>query len=152
MKRISELLNQLESNIANSDTVNTDVSAASVGWHIEHCLLIFNGVIEATKNSNPADYKWKFNFTRLVVYTMNKFPRGKAQAPERVRPVGDIDIERLKKSIEMVRPRIEILNTLQPNNFFTHPYFGKLNLKNTVKFLEIHTNHHLKIINDILGK
>ena len=152
MKRISELLNQLESNIANSDTVNTDVSAASAAWHIEHCLLVLNGVIEATRNSSPADYKWKFNFTRLVVYTMNKFPRGKAKAPDRVRPVGVIDIERLRKSIEMVRPKIEILNTLKPNNFFLHPYFGKLNLKNTVKFLEIHTNHHLKIINDILGK
>ena len=41
------------------------------------------------------------------------------------------------------------LETLNANSYFTHPYFGDLNLKKTIWFLNLHTNHHLKIIKDI---
>jgi hypothetical protein len=36
------------------------------------------------------------------------------------------------------------------DHFFEHPYFGKLKLKETIRFLEIHTTHHLSIIEDIV--
>jgi hypothetical protein len=39
---------------------------------------------------------------------------------------------------------------MSSDKYFEHPYFGKLRLNKTIKFLEIHTNHHLEIINDIL--
>ena len=32
---------------------------------------------------------------------------------------------------------------MEPNRFFTHPVFGDLNLKLAVRFLEVHTQHHL---------
>ena len=41
------------------------------------------------------------------------------------------------------------LETLNANSYFKHPYFGDLNLKKTLWFLNLHTNHHLKIIKDI---
>ena len=42
------------------------------------------------------------------------------------------------------------MKELHANSNFKHPYFGVLNLKMTKRFLEIHTNHHLKIIKEIL--
>jgi hypothetical protein len=56
----------------------------------------------------------------------------------------------LKDSIAKAKENIASLASAQKNHYFEHPYFGKLNLKPTIKFLKIHTKHHLKIINDIL--
>ena len=36
------------------------------------------------------------------------------------------------------------------NAYFRHLIFGNLNKKRTIRFLQIHTAHHLKIIQDIL--
>jgi len=41
------------------------------------------------------------------------------------------------------------LKTLPKDRYFEHPFFGKLKLKQTINFLEIHTMHHLDIIEDI---
>jgi hypothetical protein len=49
-----------------------------------------------------------------------------------------------------LKEKIKELTGLHPNSFFVHPFFGKLNLKATIKMLEIHTKHHIYIINDII--
>jgi hypothetical protein len=41
---------------------------------------------------------------------------------------------------------------MSSDKYFDHPYFGNLRLNKTIKFLEIHTKHHLEIINDIIKK
>ncbi|MEY4335064.1 MAG: hypothetical protein RLZZ196_3814, partial [Bacteroidota bacterium] len=40
----------------------------------------------------------------------------------------------------------------QKNQFFVHPIFGKLNKKDTFTMLDIHTKHHLLIIQDIISQ
>lgn len=144
------LLNQLESKAASFETINPSISTAAVGWHIEHILLTIDGITLAVSKANATDYKWTFNFIRTVVMTTKKIPRGKAKAPQVVKPTGDINKESLTYHLIKTREKIAQLNTFPKGNFFEHPFFGKLKLNQTVRFLEIHTNHHLAIINDIL--
>ena len=150
MKKLEQLIIELENKIPQQKVVNNTVSKGSVGWHIEHTLLTFNLIIEALKKSNPADYKWKFSFTKLLVFTMNKIPRGKAKAPSVVQPKNDFDTNSLKRHVINAKEKLKELDSLQSNNYFGHPFFGKLNLKPSKKFLVIHTQHHLNIINDIV--
>ncbi len=75
MKKLNTLLMLLESKIEKSEQINLRVSKSSVGWHIEHTLLVINVIIAGLKNSNPGEYKWKFNLSRLFVFTFNKIPR-----------------------------------------------------------------------------
>lgn len=148
--KLNKVLEDLECKIPDFYKVKLSVSKASVGWHIEHTLMATIGILDALKNSDPKTYKWKFNFNRLFVYTFNKIPRGRAKAPKSVIPK-DIILEKdLQQKIDLSKQKIEELKNLQLNHYFNHPYFGHLNLKPSIKFLEIHANHHLKIIEDIL--
>ena len=150
MTKIPQLIAALESHIAQQATVNTAVSASSVGWHIEHSLLVLNGVVQTLAASNPADYKWSFSLPRLYVLTFGKMPRGKGKAPNVTIPRESSDAAALHSRAAKVSEKIALLSNLQPKHNFQHPYFGMLDAAQTLHFLEIHTQHHLDIIRDIL--
>lgn len=150
MNKLDQIIQAFESKIPKHELINPNVSKGSVGWHIEHSLLTFNLIIDALKKSNPTDYKWKFSLSKSLVFAFNKIPRGKAKAPSVVQPKNDFNRESMEKQIAIAKKNISDLDTLRPNNYFDHPFFGKLNLKPTKIFLAIHSTHHLKIINDII--
>ena len=86
MRNLEKRLQKLYIFIKDADRVNSSVSSANVGWHIEHSLLVIIKMISALTASDPAQYKWKFNLARAIVFTINKFPRGKGKAPDAVNP------------------------------------------------------------------
>ena len=108
-----------------------------------------NKVIEQVKTSDPSKYKSRFNLIRLVIFTIGIIPRGRAKAPKIVRPK-TYDEKTLKSHLEIAKSNIQALKDIAPNKFFSHPYFGDLKLNKAIRFLEIHNEHHLKIIKDIL--
>ena len=63
--KLEVLIAQLEATIPYYETTNPAISAGSVGWHIEHSLLTLNGIANSLIQSDPAAYKWKFNFIRI---------------------------------------------------------------------------------------
>jgi len=56
----------------------------------------------------------------------------------------------LELQIQKACQNIEHIISANKNAHFNHFIFGALNKNRTIRFLEIHTNHHLKIIKDIL--
>ncbi|WP_339893042.1 DUF1569 domain-containing protein [uncultured Algibacter sp.] len=154
-KRITILKNQLsklESFIPLLDKENLKVSKSTVGWQLDHALKVFNAVSKWTENSNPKEYKRKFNFWRSVLFPLGYFPRGKVRAPKYVLPPEIIKNEDLNAQLQTARTHIENLKTLPEKAYFKHFIFGMLSKKQTLRFLEMHTKHHLKIVNDILKK
>jgi hypothetical protein len=145
------LLQQLESYIRNGDKVNTKISAASVNWHIAHSLLVINGISKTVLESNPADYKWRFNFVRTIVFLKGGIPRGKGKSPHHVAPNANFSNEALLTQLKDARQYLEKIKIIQPKQHFKHPVFGVLDAKQTQKLLVMHTNHHLNIIKDILA-
>jgi hypothetical protein len=152
MHQLPELFNELESTIPYCEKQQLSVSRAPVGWHIQHSLMVALQIIQAAESSNPLNYRWKFSLNRLFVFTLNKIPRGKGRAPQSVMPKGDFNEAELIKDFQLLKNRLTVLDNLQPNNFFDHPYFGALNLKATIKMIELHTRHHIDIINDIIKR
>ncbi len=150
MQQLNLLINQLENKIDFYDSEKLSVSQSTIGWQIDHSLKVFNGIISLLKKSEPDNYKWKFNFPRAVVLTFKNIPRGRANAPKNVRTYDEISKQDLINQLEIAKKLIQDLNELNKNSNFIHPYFGILNLKQAINFIEIHTNHHLKIMNDIL--
>ena len=152
MQKLIALVDELEKRIPDHEMVNKKVSASTVGWQIEHCLLTINLVAEKLKQSDPAAYRSKFNFWKIIILLSGKIPRGKVRAPKVVQPSINYTPETLAQHVSIARVNLASLKTLSPGHFFVHPYFGQVKLNPAIRFLAIHTNHHLKIINEILAK
>ncbi len=151
MMKMSDLLQEIESNIAFFEVSNKRVSKSNVAWHLDHSLKVINSVATVLQKS-PADYKWNFNFKRDYFLFVKRIPRGKAKAPKAVRSFEEITATSIERQLKTARYLIKEIETLHPKTNFVHPYIGKLNLKQAYIFIEIHTQHHLKIIDDILKK
>lgn len=150
MKKLSAFINELETQLPNKSVVNDAVSKSSVCWQIDHSLIVINGVISQLQKSDPSDYKAEFNFKRWLIFTTNHIPRGKARAPKLVNPEVEATEQELIEKIILAKKNIETIDTLNRNQFFRHPFFSDLNVKQTKKFLTLHTFHHLKIIRDLV--
>lgn len=152
-KRNSNLkvkLNEVASYIALRDTINLEVSEASVAWHMDHIYLMVNQLHKALEYSDESNYKAESNKTRDYVFTSNTLPRGKVTAPESVRPAENLTINTLRMHYDEALAKVEKLPLLAEKKHFNHPILGTMNRDETIKFLTIHTEHHLKIIRDIL--
>ena len=150
MKYIDAIMPELASYIADHNQSNQAISQVAVGWHIEHSLLVIKQITATVAQSEPKLYKSKFNIKRFIVFLTKTIPRGKAKAPKVVIPSEEITVDSLQESLKNTYQAIAYLKDCQEKQYFMHPFFGQLNKKQTIKFLAIHTEHHLKIIRDIL--
>ena len=150
MKKLKVLLQEIQGAIPFHALQEDTVSAASVGWHLAHVLLVLQGILEALKKSDPAEYQWTFNWRRTVILTLQKIPRGKARAPKSAHPKTEITEEGLRDQLAAVNQALQGFEELTKHHFFVHPFFEKLNKPTTLLFLRIHTKHHLKIVQAIM--
>jgi hypothetical protein len=149
MTKMTDLLQKIESNIAFSEVSNERVSKGNVAWHLDHSLKVINSVA-ATLQKSGADYKWNFNLKRDYFLFIKRIPRGKARAPKSVQSFDEITTTAIERQLKTARFLIQEMEAMNPKTNFMHPFIGKLNLKQAFIFIEIHTQHHLKIIDDIL--
>lgn len=149
---MQKLINQIqlfENFISESNQLNTNVSKAPVGWHIEHSLLVVNAILENITKSNPDKYQQQFKFGKFFIFLTKTLPRGKAKAPSIVTPER-ADAEKIHQSLKIARLNIDNIPHIKEFQYINHPYFGHLRLAKAISFLKIHNQHHLKIIKDIL--
>ncbi|HVG16501.1 MAG TPA: DinB family protein [Chitinophagaceae bacterium] len=151
MRKLEQLISALESNISHQELIVPDISAGSVGWHIEHSLLVLNLVIGTLSKSDPSNYKKKFDIRRAAVLLIGKIPRGKIRAPKAVQPTTEFNRDSLQQHVHRTRDSLKTLERLSPGHYFTHPFLGDFKLAPAIKFLTIHTKHHYQIIQDIVG-
>lgn len=150
MESLERQVKQLEQNMAYMHVTNEKISKGSVGWHVEHSLMVMINIISALKKSDPSTYHWKFNWNRTRIFLTQKIPRGRVKAPSQVQPKGEINLDELRAKLAKVYQSLEEVKALPSNAFFHHFIFGDLNLADTHYFLRIHTHHHLKIMAELI--
>jgi hypothetical protein len=150
MQKLLKKVNHLAAQIPNASIVNNAVSQGSVGWHIEHSCLVIIKIAETIHASDVNKYNPTFSVKKFIVFLTGKFPRGRAKAPASVLPIENISTSHLEDSIAKAKAAIQSLESTEQHKFFTHPFFGNLNVPKTIQFFGIHTQHHLLIIEDIL--
>lgn len=143
-------LDLIEQYLPKIEMSNDQISSKTVGWQLDHTLRVLIGVSKVLKESDPKLYKRNFNKVRAFVFLFNKIPRGKGKAPKVVTTENPITLESVSILYAKACEELKTLDNLPKHANFDHKYFGMLNLKQTKKFLRIHTQHHLKIVSDIL--
>ncbi|WDF47819.1 DUF1569 domain-containing protein [Chryseobacterium sp. KACC 21268] len=150
MDKIEIQLQKIESLLSKIDVTNEKVSKASVGWHLEHLLLILNSSLKGLTMTNPKDYNPKFSLKKFVFLNFGLIPRGKIQAPKQFIPLEVPTQESILKLMNLAKERLKAVENLPEKSFITHPFLGDFDKKTTLRFLWLHSNHHLKIVDDIL--
>ena len=145
-------LNLLESYIPHSKSVAVNVSKAAVAWHLDHSLRVLNAVAESMSKSDPTLFRNNFTFIGKICLKIGFFPRGKAKAPEYLKSPEIILEAALVSQLAAARAHIKVIKNLEENAYFRHPLFGHINKKRVFRFMDTHTNHHLKIVKSILKK
>jgi hypothetical protein len=143
-------LAELESYLDQIHIKKESVSQATVGWQVNHVLQGINGVCLSLMKSKEEDYKNKFSLIKSYIFLVQKFPRGRAKSPKEVSPPDEVRKEAILKELSNAKRLLKKIENLPAKSHFKHGIFGILNLKESKKFLKIHTEHHLKIIRDIL--
>ena len=146
---LNEEIEKIEKRIKLEDSMSTSVSQKGVYWHVDHLLKVIISVGRLLKKSAPKDYKWKFNISRLYVFTTGYFPRGVGKAPKITTTEEAITRNDLLEQLDLAKDVLWSIDDLSAKSHFLHQYFGVLDLKGSKKMLKIHTRHHLKIIRDI---
>jgi hypothetical protein len=89
------------------------------------------------------------SFSGKVILFTGYIPRGKAKAPEAVKPRSGGNPEVIEKLHRIANGLLTTVSALETPNGFAHPYFGWLTPDQTFRFLTIHIRHHLKIVKKI---
>ena len=148
---LNTLITQIEETIPSYEITNHKVSKSSVGWQLDHSLKVINRVTAVLIKTNPEKYKKDFNLTRAILFPLCYIPRGKAKAPKVVISSDLITLKDLTSQLQEAKTQIEKTKPLPNKSHFIHHIFGMLSKQQTLRFLEIHTKHHIKIVNDILS-
>jgi len=142
---------EVERHIAQRDRIAPGVSSVDVAWHLDHLLKVVSGIHDSLEYSNPAEYDGSFSIMRAIFFTAGRFPRGVVEAPESVRPPEKISTDDIYAQLKEARSNVSNFAAFDENQFFVHSEFGVLNRDQSLRLVEIHTRHHLRIIRDIVG-
>lgn len=147
---IAKELDLMEGYIAQRDVISPEVSAVDVAWHLDHSMKVVLKLYQALKYSDPAAHRSAFKPVRSLVFTTGRMPRGVGKAPKSVLPPENIVTEDIVRQLNEVRALLTKFPELDAKQHFEHPVFGVLKRKRAMRFLRIHTRHHLRIIEDIV--
>lgn len=141
---------EIEKLFAKRDFSNPEVSKANVAWHLDHMLKTINQVSKKLIDSDPDVFRPNFSPQRTFVHTSGIIPRGAAESPQNVRPPEVVLLDSLESQLKLAKINIKKIADLNEKANFQHPIFKQLDRDQTRRFIDVHTNHHLKIIRDIL--
>ncbi len=151
IERLSQQLEEIKKHIDRGDVTDLTVSKKGTYWQLDHALQVINGIVEVLKQSDPKDCEPKFSFLKFFIMTTGYMPRGKARAPKQTVSDKVVTKDDLLSLHKKAMDSIGKLITLSDQSCFKHPFFGWLQKKDTIKFIGIHTHHHLKIVRDIVN-
>lgn len=128
------------------------VSGWSVGEQVDHVTQVLAAGLGLLTDPQTTPRRG-INLTGRILLGLGWLPRGVGKSPKSVLPKGASAVE-LRDRLAGIRGRLERLaaepdRLRDPRPVVPHPYFGGLSPAQGLRFLEVHTRHHLKIVRDL---
>jgi hypothetical protein len=128
------------------------VSAWSVGEQVDHMLKVLDAAL-ARLEGGADPVPGGINLVGRICLGLGRLPRGVGKSPARLRAEQRQATE-LAATLSVVRERCARLGGRDElwrdrRALVRHPYFGALDARRTLRFLTVHTDHHLRIVADI---
>lgn len=133
---------------------NPQISAWCIAQQLDHLLKVASSIVRRINQPGVEPLKNGVTFLGRMVLTSGWIPRGRGKAPERL--VGTIcsaaEIEAALVQLETMMDAIDV-DAARSSRAATvpHPKFGGLTPSQALRFAAIHTDHHLKIVAEILA-
>lgn len=142
-------LDHLRASVANASVRVPSVSDWSIGMHVHHCCLAMILICESLRDSVPPPPRSEFSLVPWLIFTSGRIPRGRGKSPDIVLPRADVSPTELHAHLDESEQLVTEANDLDPQSWFNHFAFGVLRRDKTLRFIQIHNHHHLRIIADI---
>lgn len=131
--------------------VDARVSTWSPAEHIDHVLKVTKSVLDRLPSEEAAARG--ISVVGRVLLALRWFPRGKGRAPERLAGKR-CTVEELQARVARVSAAVDAADAQAIDRArirnVPHPVFGGLTPSQALRFVTVHTDHHLKIVRDIL--
>ncbi len=130
------------------------VSAWSIGQQLLHVCLVDGAILDTFDRFHRGDLQpVSGGLTPMgrLVFLLGWIPRGRGKAPEFSRPE-DPEPAEVREQLEATRDRLAGLDLERLADLrltYPHPVFGILDLPRWLRFLQIHHDHHRRIIREI---
>ncbi len=144
-------LDSIDSLIPHLHLQSDAVSAWSVGQQIDHVISATSTFSVLLLRDRRSDGKAEKNAFKDPVLSKGAFPRGVIKAPKGLDNPSQPEPIPLSRAILKCRTRVSKLEGLSAEAVATHQLMGEMSRDEIIRFLIIHLDHHLAIIQDILA-
>jgi len=122
--------------------------------HLDHAIKVAASIVNRLLDLEaPRGGRGVSAMGRLIML-VGRIPRGRGKSPERLRGTRQT-AESLQASLAKLEGKLDLLAAqhLEPARgpVVPHPRFGGLTPPHALRFAVVHTDHHLRIIRDILA-
>jgi hypothetical protein len=132
----------------------TDVSGWTPSEHLDHSLKVATLIVQRVLDPT-AERGRPFSFVGRLILWSARIPRGRGKSPERMRGARATR-EELTAAIDALEAHLARLNASlmlrSRGPIVPHPFLGSLTPRQALRFAVVHTDHHLRIVKDVLRK
>jgi len=155
--RIRTQIEQMKKAFSETEEDLAAITVPRSSWcaaaHFDHIIKVAHGTLLILAKPEPPAAPRGLNLIGRLLLALGWMPRGRAQSPDRLRGSA-VTLEELQASLaelENVLERVASRTVTRPNMpILRHPTFGGLTHAQALRFVRIHTDHHLKIVQKLI--
>ena len=134
------------------------VSEWSAGQHLHHIAqsnrVIARSIAGLVTSESETDADRRVNLAGITILASGYIPRGRGKAPARLHPPSSLAREDIESAVTASVRSIDGLKELagiieKRRSRLKHPYLGYLRSSQWLRFMNVHTGHHLRIVRDV---